>query len=121
RVRLTNRLTFTLKAYFPQVLQWFRDKETAVFAAFLARWPSLQDAQRARRDTLVAFFHDHNVRHAAVIERRLEAIKSERPLTSDAAVIEPARVLVQVLLPQLRALCAAIEKLDTEIAARCER
>ena len=49
-MRLTNRLTFTLKAYFPQVLDWFRDKETAVFAAFLERWPSLLDAQRARRD-----------------------------------------------------------------------
>lgn len=121
RVRLTNRLTFTLKSYFPQVLQWFRDKETAVFAEFLTRWPSLHEAQRARRDTLVAFFHRHNVRYTAVIERRLKAIKSERPLTSDPAVIEPARVLVQVLLPQLRALCAAIEKLDAEIAARCER
>ena len=32
RVRITNRLTFTLKAYFPQVLDWFRDKETDVFA-----------------------------------------------------------------------------------------
>ena len=40
RVRLTNRLTFTLKAYFPQVLDWFRDKETDVFVAFLERWPS---------------------------------------------------------------------------------
>ena len=51
RVRLTNRLTFTLKAYFPQVLDLFRDKETEVFVAFLERWPSLLDAQRARRET----------------------------------------------------------------------
>ena len=91
RVRITNRLTFTLKAYFPQVLDWFRDKETDVFAAFLERWPSLLDAQRARRETIVDFFHAHNVRRAAAIDRRIEAIRSERPLTSDAAVIEPAR------------------------------
>ena len=51
-----------LKAYFPQVLQWFRDKETAVFADFVERWPTLAAAQRARRETLVAFFHAHNVR-----------------------------------------------------------
>ena len=93
RVRLTNRLTFTLKAYFPQVLELFRDKETEVFAAFLERWPSLLDAQRARRETIVDFFHAHSVRRAAVIDRRIDAIKSERPLTSDAAVIEPARLL----------------------------
>ena len=119
RVRITNRLTFTLKAYFPQVLDWFRDKETDVFAAFLERWPSLPDAQRARRETIVDFFHAHSVRRAAVIDRRVDAIKSERPLTSDAAVIEPARLLVEALLPQLRAVSAGIARLDDEIADRC--
>jgi transposase len=121
RVRITNRLTFTLKAYFPQVLDWFRDKETDVFAAFLERWPSLPDAQRARRETIVDFFHAHSVRRASVIDRRVEAIKSERPLTSDAAVIEPARLLVEALLPQLRAVSAGIVRLDDEIGRRCQQ
>jgi transposase len=121
RVRLTNRLTFTLKAYFPQVLELFRDKETEVFVAFLERWPSLLDAQRARRETIVDFFHAHSVRRAAVIDRRIEAIKSERPLTSDAAVIEPARLLVEALLPQLRAVSAGVARLDDEIARRCQQ
>ena len=76
RVRLTNRITHLLKEYFPQVLQWFRDKETAVFADFVERWPALVAAQRARRDTLVAFFHSHNVRKQPVIDRRIEAIRS---------------------------------------------
>ena len=121
RVRLTNRPTFALKAYFPQVLDWFRDKETEVFAAFLERWPSLPDVQRARRDTVVAFFHAHSVRRAAVIDRRIDAIVSERPLTSDPAVIEPSRLLVQTLLPQIRAVSAGIARLDAEIEKRCER
>ena len=121
RVRLTNRLTFTLKAYFPQVLDWFRDKETEVFAAFLERWPSLLDAQRARHDTLVAFFHSHSVRRPTVIDRRIEAITSEQSLTSDPAVIEPSRLFVQALLPQLRAASAGIARLDAEIARRCEQ
>ena len=69
RVRVTNRLTYTLKDYFPQIVEWFRDKETDVFAAFLERWPSLQAAQRARRDTLVAFFHAHSVRRAGTCQR----------------------------------------------------
>ena len=121
RVRITNRLTFTLKAYFPQVLDWFRDKETEVFAAFLERWPSLPDVQRARRETIVDFFHAHSVRRASVIDRRVDAIKSERPLTSDAAVIEPARLLVEALLPQLRAVSAGIARLDDEVARRCQQ
>ena len=121
RVRLTNRLTFALKAYFPQALDLFRDKETEVFVAFLERWPSLLDAQRARRETIVDFFHAHSVRRAAVIDRRIDTIKSERPLTSDAAVIEPARLLVDALLPQLRAVSAGIARFDEEIANRCQQ
>jgi transposase len=120
RVRVTNRLTFTLKDYFPQVVEWFRDKETDVFAAFLERWPSLQAAQRARRETVVAFFHAHSVRRAAVIEKRVHDIQTERPLTTDAAVIEPALAVVATLLPQLRALTAGIARLDADIAARCD-
>jgi transposase len=119
RVRITNRLTFTLKEYFPQIVDWFRDKETDVFAAFLERWPSLQAAQRARRDTLVAFFHAHSVRRASVIDKRVDAIQTERPLTSDPAVIEPALAVVATLLPQLRAVSAGIARLDADIANRC--
>lgn len=119
RVRVTNRLIFTLKSYFPQILDWFRDKETEVFSAFLERWPSLQDAQRARHDTIVAFFHAHNVRRASVVDRRVQAIKSEIPLTSDPAVTRPARHIVAALLPQLRALSAGIASLDSEITVCC--
>ena len=39
KVRLTNRLTSTLKNYFPQALQWFQDKDTLVFCDFLAAGP----------------------------------------------------------------------------------
>jgi len=120
RVRVTNRLTFTLKDYFPQIVEWFRDKETDVFAAFLERWPSLQAAQRARRETLVAFFHAHSVRRATVIDKRVHEIQTERPLTTDVAVIEPALAVVATLLPQLRALTAGIARLDADIAARCD-
>lgn len=120
RVRVTNRLIYALKAYFPQILDWFRDKETDVFAAFLERWPSLPQAQRARRDTLIDFFHAHNVRRASTIEKRIHAIQSEKPLTSDSAVIEPALLLVAALLPQLRALGAGIARFDEEIARRCK-
>lgn len=119
RVRVTNRLVFTLKDYFPQIVEWFRDKETDVFASFVERWPSLQAAQRARRDTLVAFFHAHSVRRASVIDKRVDAIQNERPLTSDPAVIEPALAVVATLLPQLRALSAGVARLDADIANRC--
>jgi len=43
----TNRLTAALKLYFPQVLDWFQDKDTQIFCDFLERWPDLTAAQRA--------------------------------------------------------------------------
>lgn len=121
RTRITNRLTHALKAYFPQVVRWFRDKETEVFSAFLERWPTLQAAQRARPETLRAFFHQHHVVRPATIDRRRQAIREEQPLTTDAAVIEPALLLVQALLPQLRAVRTAIARFDREIARRCRQ
>lgn len=120
RTRLTNRITDALKTYFPQVLSWFADKEAAVFADFLGRWPTLQQAQRARPETLRAFFHAANVRRANAIEKRLEAIRQERPLHHDSAVIGPARMLVEALLPQLRTVTESIKRFDAEIARLSE-
>jgi transposase len=121
RVRLTNRITAALKAYFPQVLDWFSDKDAAIFADFIERWPTLELVQRSRAETLVAFFRSHNVRYHNAINRRITAIREELPLTSDAAAIQPNRLLVEVLLPQLRAACAAIERFDEEIARALPR
>ena len=63
QVRLTNRLTSTLKNYFPHVLQWFEDKDTTLFCDFLTQWPTLKAAQLARRTTLERFFRAHHVRY----------------------------------------------------------
>lgn len=116
---MTHRLTHALKPYFPQPVAWFRDKETALFADFLERWPTLEAAQRAREKTLVDFFHAHNVRYEATVQRRMAAIQSEQPLTTDTAVIGPARPLVEVLVPQLRAMSQAIRRFGEEIERLC--
>jgi transposase len=118
RCRLINRLTCALKEYFPQVVRWFRDKHTEVFIDFVTRWPTLDAAQRAHHDTLVDFFHAHNVRNGKSTERRVEAIKAARSLTSDLAVIEPNQLMAQALLAQIAVLSKAITRFDADIAAR---
>jgi transposase len=120
RVRITNRLTSTLKNYFPHVLQWFQDKDTTVFCDFLSRWPTLKAAQLARRSTLETFFRDHHVRSADVINKRIQAIKTAMPLTTDEGVIAPHALLVQALVSQLRVTLHAIEDFDTAIAQRAQ-
>jgi transposase len=116
KVRLTNRLTDALKQYFPQILEWFNDKDTLVFCDFLTRWPTLKHAQRARKARLRACFQEHNVRYPHIIEERLHAILQATPLTSDAGVIAPNRLLVEVLAQQLRVVLQAIARFDLEIA-----
>jgi hypothetical protein len=47
RVRVTNRLRAALKQYYPNVLEWFDRVDTALFCAFIERWPTLGQAKRA--------------------------------------------------------------------------
>jgi transposase len=120
KVRLTNRLTSALKNYFPHVLQWFQDKETAIFCDCLSHWPTLKAAQLARRTTLEHFFQAHYVRSADVIQTRIEAIKSAVALTTDEGVITPNALLVQALVAQLRVTLPAIADFDNAIAQRAQ-
>jgi transposase len=118
KVRLTNRLTSALKNYFPHVLQWFQEKDTALFGDVLSRWPTLKAVQRARRTTLEHFFRAHHVRSADVITTRLEAIKNARALTTADGIITPNALLVQALVAPLRVTLQAIADFDTAIAQR---
>jgi hypothetical protein len=43
-VRLTNRITDVLKGYYPQVLEWFTDKNTLAFCDFITQYSTLEIA-----------------------------------------------------------------------------
>jgi transposase len=120
KVRITHRLTSTLKNYFPHVRHWFQDKDTTLFCDFLSRWPTLKAVQLARRSTLETFFRDHHVRSAAVIAQRLQAIKAAIPRTTDDGVMAPHALLVQALVAPLRVTLQAIAEFDTAIAQRAQ-
>jgi transposase len=116
KVRLTNRLTAALKNYYPQVLDWFEDKDTQVFCDFLSRYPDLQLAQTASAEELTQFFKTHHVVRRSAIERRLQQIRTAGiPLTKDAGIVEPMQWLVQALLAQLKVLLVSLEDLNQRI------
>jgi transposase len=114
--RISNRLTDALKQYFPDVLEWFADKDTPLFCDFLSRWPTLKHVKHARKTTLQSFFHEHHVRSPKLIEERLRAIRSATALTDDVAVVLPNQLLVLALIEQLRVTLQAIDRFDAEIA-----
>jgi transposase len=118
KVRLISRLISVLKNYYPQVLEWFKDRDTILFCDFLTRWPTLDAVQRARSSTLECFLYERRVRSAALIERRIQGIKAAKPLTTDESIIAPNTLMTQALVVQLRDILGAIARFDEEIA-RC--
>jgi transposase len=118
RVDLTNGIGATLKNYYPQVLDWFNEKDTHIFCDFIIKWPSLTQAKRARKKTLIEFFNAHNARYTQVNLMRIDAIKAAVALTDDLAIIEPNLMLIEILMPQLKLLLDGIKRLDLEIRRR---
>ena len=82
----------------------------------LARWPKLTLLQKARPDTLRAFYYGHNVRRPETVEARLTLIAQARSLTRDAVLEEVSVIQVQGLIAPLRALQRHIGELDGHIA-----
>jgi len=114
-VDLSNKITAALKNYYPQVLEWFKEKDTFIFCDFISKWPSLTKVKRAKKQTLLDFFNSHNSHYAHVNDARLLSIKTAMPLTDDIGVIEPNQLLVEVLITQFKVLLKGIKKLDKTI------
>ncbi len=115
KVRLTNRITAALKNYYPQVLEWFEDKDTQVFCEFVESYPTLGAAQAASDDELKLFFKTHHVVRKTAIARRLSQIQTGQALTTDEGVVEPMQLLVQTWLQQLKVLLPSIQAFDQRI------
>jgi transposase len=117
KVRLTNRITASLKSYFPQVLDWFEDKDTRVFCDFLQRFPDVQSAQAATPQQLTTFFQTHAVVRRTAIVRRLQQIQAAGPpLTTDEAIVVPAQALTLALVALLKVIIQQLTDFNDKIA-----
>lgn len=116
KVRLTNRMTAALKNFYPQVLDWFEDKDTQVFCDFMSQYPDLHSAQAASAEELTQFFQAHRVIRRSAIERRIHQIQTAGiPLTEDPGIVKPMQWLVQTLVIQLKALLHRLDELNQTI------
>jgi transposase len=116
RTRLVNQIHATLKTYYPTAERLLEGQmNTAMAAAFLLRWPDLDALQKADPQGLRSFFYQHNSRSAKKTEERLVAIQKAKALTTDPAIIVPARHLVLALAGMLRPLHQAVARLDHHI------
>jgi transposase len=116
RTLLTNMLRDALKSYYPQALELAgQDLFAPLGCQFLLQWPSLQELQKARQESVRRFYYAHNCRCMDVIEKRLQAIAHLTPLCRDRAVVEPAIVQVKMLARQLLQLSGALKEYDSKI------
>jgi transposase len=115
RTAVSNRLTDSLKTYFPQILGWFEDVTTALVGDLLLEWPTLAELQKAKPRTLQKFFQQHNCRDGEKTEQRIDQIRKAIPATDDEAVIVSARSVVWVCVRQIEVLRQAIVDLDRQI------
>ena len=121
KVRLTNRITASLKAYFPQVLDWFEDKDTLVFCAFMEQFPSVIAAQAASPEQLTQFFRSHKAGRKSAIARRIQQIQEAGPpLTRDEAIVVPAQALTRSLVALLKVVLAQLTDFNAKIATLFE-
>jgi hypothetical protein len=117
KVRLTNRITASLKSYFPQVLDWFEDKDTLVFCEFIEQFPSVDSAQAASPQKLTQFFHAHKVIRKSAIVRRLQQIQEAGPpLTRDESIVLPAQALTRTLIALLKVVLHQLTEFNAQIA-----
>jgi transposase len=121
RVDLSNKITAILKRYYPQPIDWFVEKDSVIFCDFITKWPSLQALQKARKQTLVSFFNQHNSRYPQRNAKRIAEIRSAVALTDDIGIIEPNQLVITLLIQQLKLLVGAVEQLDKAIRTRYKK
>ena len=121
KVRLTNRITASLKSYFPQVLDWFEDKDTLVFCSFMEQFPSVIDAQAATPQQLTQFFCSHQAGRKTAIARRIQQIQEAGPpLTRDDAIVVPAQALTCALIALLKVVLTQLNDFNAKIVTLFE-
>jgi transposase len=121
RTKLSNKLTATLKGYFPQALALIGTKIASPMACdFLQRWTSLAQVKKCRNQTIRQFYTQHQVRKSEQIEARLALIRDSIPLVEDAAIVETSALKVKSLSRQIACLNEDLGEYEQYIAALFE-
>lgn len=105
-----------LKQVFPQIMRWFDDPSAPLVADLLARWPTLQELQKAKPKTLLRFFHQHNCRSEERTQERLQQIRLAVPATDDPALLQTGILSIQNAVRILAGIRQGIADFDRQIA-----
>lgn len=118
RTQFSNRLKDLLKQYFPLFLQVCGEDLFAPMAChLLLEYPSFDALKQAAPDMLRHQYLSHGCWKPQVIAHRLQLIRDAEPLTTDAAIIQPAVLEATMLAHLLLQVGDSIATYDRTIAA----
>jgi hypothetical protein len=116
RTRLVNQIHATLTTCDPLAETLLEGRmNTPMAVDFLVRWPELAALQKAKPEQSRSFFYQHNSRSAPKTEERLVAISNAQALTTDPALIVPARHRILALAGMLRPLHQGVARLEAAL------
>ena len=124
RVALENQLRQRLKETYPQALELLTgDLHDEHVLAFLAKFPTLHESQRASPQQLAKWLRTPRRRSddpsAEELQRqRIQALRQALPLTKDGAIIEHARLVICHVVLQIQSLNRAIADCEQKITER---
>jgi transposase len=115
RTQVLLQLMALLKSYFPQALDLVGyDLTSDLAVAFLRRWPDPIALKAARPGTLKNFYYQHAVRSETLVQERLTLWQQVQALTTDEAVLAPARLQLAALLELMRSLAKHIALVEQQ-------
>lgn len=115
--RVGNKVTTTVKEYYPVILELFPRIYRDITADFLIAFPTLQSAQSATDEELTHFFRTHGAGGEKRIAKRISLIRESSSLVEDEAIIESNALFVESLAFQLKAINKAISEYEQKIEA----
>ena len=111
--RLTNRLIYLLKQFYPAALKAFVVPHSAIMLAFLEQFPTPQSAKAASRAELCAFLKANHYRGA---EKKATELYQRIQLPTPQASVQAGLVEhVRLLLPLLKSLFRSRADLEKQM------
>ena len=101
RTALVNRLTATLKMYFPVALKWFEDWTKPSAWRFVRKYSTAQALASATEQELVAFLKGHRMRYTRRRRELLNQAHDATRLQADEATVRAMALRVVAIVEQL--------------------
>jgi transposase len=115
KTRFLQQLTAEIKVYHPLALMLPGSLDSPMVQEFVRRFPDPRKAKKAHRLTLTKLFQRHGCKKQERIDELIQLVRNTPIVTTDAAVIDPAVIVVQALLKQMNTVEKAIAQCDQEI------